>query len=112
MQKAKRIGQSVNHIEVGDVDMVHSDNNKRVLWPLAIVTKLRFGTDGLVRSAEIRTTTGISNRPIAKLYPIEVQLNSDRSIPESNIVFDVKTTLRRPVRQSAMKARTLINMMI
>jgi hypothetical protein len=85
MQKAKKIGQSFNHSEVGDVVLVHSDNNKRVLWPLAVVTKFKFGNDGLVRSAEIRTKNGISNRPIAKLYPIEVQLNSDnhnRPIPE------------------------------
>ena len=41
MQQAKKIGQSVNHIEVGDVVLVHSDNNKRVLWSLAIVTKLK-----------------------------------------------------------------------
>jgi hypothetical protein len=30
MQNAKKIGQSVNHIEVGDVVLVHSDNDKRV----------------------------------------------------------------------------------
>ena len=33
------------------------------------------GVDGLVRAANIRTSTGRTNRPITKLYPLEVCTN-------------------------------------
>jgi len=39
---------------------------------LAVVQELQRGNDGLVRSAIIRTDRGITNRPIIKLYPLEV----------------------------------------
>jgi hypothetical protein len=59
-------------IKVGDVVLVHSDTEKRSNWPLVIITELKTGNDGLVRSASIKTKHGLSNRPITKLYPLEV----------------------------------------
>ena len=40
-------GDSFNTIRVGDIVLVHEDNRKRVMWPLAVVTKLKMGCDGL-----------------------------------------------------------------
>ncbi|XP_077866221.1 uncharacterized protein LOC144353806 [Saccoglossus kowalevskii] len=57
-------GHSNNVIKVGDVVQVHSDTNKRVNWQLAVVQRLVHSNDNLVRSAIIRTKTGITNRPI------------------------------------------------
>ena len=37
-----------------------------------MVTRLLVEGDGLTHAAEIRTSTGQTNRPIAKLYPLEV----------------------------------------
>ena len=37
-----------------------------------MVERLNKGADCLTRSADIRTSTGRTNRPIAKLYPFEV----------------------------------------
>ena len=37
-----------------------------------MVKQLNKGADGLTCSAEIRTTTGRINQPIARLYPLEV----------------------------------------
>nr|XP_006812971.1 PREDICTED: uncharacterized protein LOC102802455 [Saccoglossus kowalevskii] len=62
-----------NIIQVGDVVLVHNDIDKRVRWKLATVIKLVYGNDGLVRSAEIKTSSGMTNRPIHKLYPLEVK---------------------------------------
>ena len=39
---------------------------------IAEVIKLNYGSDGLVRAAELRTASGTTNRPIQKLYPLEV----------------------------------------
>ena len=58
-------------IKIGDVVQVHADT-KRADWKLAVVERLNRGADGLVRSAEIRTSNGKTSRPINKLYPLEV----------------------------------------
>jgi len=41
------------------------------------VTKLNHGHDELVRSVDIKTKTGTTNRPITKLYPLQVSLDVD-----------------------------------
>ena len=74
-------GLSENKIKVGDVVLVHEDSHKRIQWPLAVVTKLKTGNDNLVRSAEIKMKNGISNRPITKLYPLEVSCSPDDVSP-------------------------------
>jgi hypothetical protein len=59
---------------VNDLVQIQSDQ-KRANWKLAIVEKITRGADGLVRSAEIRTANGQTNRPINKHY----QIRSDRT---------------------------------
>jgi len=48
------------------------DDTPRSEWKLAAVQKLMTGSDGIVRAAEIRTAGGRTNRPIARLIPLEV----------------------------------------
>ena len=64
-------GKNEVEIKVGDVVQVH-DDTKRVNWRLATVERLIKGKDGLVRAADIKTSTGYTNQPITKLYPLEV----------------------------------------
>jgi hypothetical protein len=81
---SRRYGETENRIKVGDIVLVHSDLGRRVNWPLAIVTELKVGNDGLVRSASIQTKHGLSNRPIAKLYPLEVCATLDGERPSQS----------------------------
>ena len=37
-------------------------------WKLAVVK----GGDGLIRATDLRTNSGKTNRPIVRLYPLEV----------------------------------------
>lgn len=39
---------------------------------MAVVESLIKGSDGLVRSVNIRTKNGATNRPVSKLYPLEL----------------------------------------
>ncbi|XP_002735894.1 uncharacterized protein LOC100369374 [Saccoglossus kowalevskii] len=75
-----------NRIKIGDIVLVHSDTQKRLLWPLAKVEKLHVRNDGLVRSADIRTKTGKTSRPICKLYPLEL------GAVENNLMTGMPTT--------------------
>jgi hypothetical protein len=59
---------------VNDVVLI-GDERKRVNWPLGRVVELLPGKDKQVRVAKVKTKHGIIERPIAKLYPLEVQQN-------------------------------------
>lgn len=64
-------GNNEQTISVGDVVQVHEEV-PRSRWKLAVIKELTTGGDGHSRSAIIKTKSGITNRPIAKLYPLEV----------------------------------------
>ena len=102
---------------MGDIVIVH-DDVLRLKWQLAVVTDLQRGQDDAVRSAVIRTSNGVTTRPIVKLYPLEV--NVEMNIPEtdSSIVLDAKEDSSlitckkppsRPPRSAASKARSHIS---
>jgi len=96
-------------VKPGSVILVH-DDTPRINWYLAVVGDTIVGEDGLVRSANIRTSTGKTNRPISKLYPLEVTAedslhhdnDSSQTVQpdESNITSD-----KRPVRKAALRGR-------
>ncbi len=57
---------------VGELVLLRDDDySKRGKWPLARVTTLKPGSDGVVRSVEIRTKDGSYTRPVTKLYRLE-----------------------------------------
>ena len=65
-------------IAVGDIVIVHDENQPRGLWKLGKVEELMPGADGNVRGAFIRVhsggkRSGILKRPIQRLYPLEVR---------------------------------------
>ena len=62
---------------VGDVVVVHDDNEKRGLWRLALVEDLIRGKDNKVRGAVIKCSSrggraSTMRRPVQRLYPVEV----------------------------------------
>lgn len=64
-------GSNKQVIKVGDIVIIH-DDTPRAEWKLAIVERLIIGCDGITRAAEIRNAGGRTNRPIARLIPLEV----------------------------------------
>ena len=44
---------------------------------MAVVKELQRGNDKFVQLATIQTANGITNRPITKLYPLEVNVGMD-----------------------------------
>ncbi len=72
--KAPRVQYSETP-SVGDVVLI-KDDVPRGQWKMGKVATLRTSRDGLVRSAEVRTSTGkMVRRPINLLFPIEVTRN-------------------------------------
>ena len=103
-------GSNVQWIRSGNVVLVH-DDCPRIAWKLATVEEVLKGNDGLIRAANIRTAQGKTNRPIARLIPLEVSSNTDSGIADSQESADSTRapssphTVERPKRKAAERAR-------
>ena len=89
--------------KVGDVVIIKTDNKNRGTWPLAIVSAIFPGRDGIIRAVELKTTHGTIERPVQHLYPLEIACDKDtvHDTSKDTIVF-------RPRRDAAVAVRTRI----
>ncbi|KRZ88518.1 hypothetical protein T08_9134 [Trichinella sp. T8] len=70
--------------EVNDLVLILEDNIPRAQCPIGVITELHLGSDGIARSARIRTSTNVITRPVAKLVQLEPATVSDgRKTPPS-----------------------------
>ena len=103
-------GTNQQHIRIGDVVQIH-DDSPRSQWKLAVIKDLVKGNDGYIRSVTVRTANGITNRPITRLYPLEVsadECSSNVNIEKSarlEPANDTETTPPRPTRGAMIQAR-------
>ena len=66
--------------KVGELVLIHEANQKRVMWSVGVVDELIIGKDGRARAAWLRVAGADKiNRPIQRLFPIEVQSGLDRT---------------------------------
>ena len=85
--------------------LVHDDQKNRLLWPMGIICKLHISADGHVRSVDVKTKNSILTRPIAKLYPLELDVATSQSeVLEKNEISEVQ----RSSRKAALAAREKI----
>ena len=63
------------------------------------------GRDGIARSVSLKMSSGETNRPISKLYPLEVSTTVERE----SLSGDCPD--QRPQRLAAVRARSLIKNM-
>ena len=100
----KGSGINKESVKVGDVVLIH-DDNPRVNWKLALVTSINRGRDGLVRSVNLRTANGRTNRSITRLHPLEVQAKEVQCPTEAETTtVETPTPVRRPQRDAARRA--------
>ena len=107
---------------VGDVVVVHDDNERRSQWRLGLVEEVLRGRDGKIRGAVVKSSgrSGQSNplrRPVQRLYlvefcvskPVAAQLPkpTQPSSPEHS-----DDTLQRPSRAAAQRSRKLCQNLI
>jgi transposase InsO family protein len=56
------------NLKVGDLVIVETESTPRMAWPLGIVAEVKRRSDGLVRTADVRTSKGLVKQDIRKLY--------------------------------------------
>ena len=64
---------SNRYLKTGDFVGIVEPTNQRGFYPLAHVIKLKFGSDAVDRSAEVRTASGNMIRPFVKLAPVPIK---------------------------------------
>ena len=66
--------------KVGELVLIHEANQKRLMWSVGVVNELIVGKDGRARAAWLKVAgTERINRPIQRLFPVEVQSGLDRT---------------------------------
>uniref|UniRef100_A0A1X7UTG3 DUF5641 domain-containing protein n=1 Tax=Amphimedon queenslandica TaxID=400682 RepID=A0A1X7UTG3_AMPQE len=73
---------SSREVRVGDIVIVHTDQDPRGFWRLGRVTELITGNDGFVRGALVYTLSkdnhlSLLRRPVQRLYPLEICQEGD-----------------------------------
>ena len=58
------------HLKVGDLVWIVEESNPRGYYSTAQNDELRYGSDSVVRSAVVRTSSGLLVRPLVKLVPV------------------------------------------
>ena len=88
-------------IKLGDAVMIHEDNRKRSRWAMGVVEETISGKDGVIRGARLRKLSDdgnrqITERPLQKLYPLEISRDSDSTLNADAASNDVSVTDRVP----------------
>ncbi|XP_074657307.1 uncharacterized protein LOC141910513 [Tubulanus polymorphus] len=63
--------RQTRNLEIGDVVLVVDDRCPRSYWKLGRIVDVFPGADGVVRSAEVKLSTGLLRRPVSKLCVLE-----------------------------------------
>jgi len=71
-------------VKAGDVVLIH-DDCPRINWKMVVIESVVTGNDGRVRSANVHTKNGVTNRPVKKLYPLEVSDCDGRVICDKTV---------------------------
>jgi len=67
----KVTGNNEQRVKLEYIVLVHDDTSG-IKCRFAVIEGVNKGADGLIQSPDIIITTGETNQPIARLYPLEV----------------------------------------
>ena len=81
---------------------------------MAVIESVNKGADGMIRSANVRTSTGRTNRPIARLYPLELTEDTVTRTPTDDQLEEspTDTSTCRPTREAAKRGRQVVKQWI
>ncbi|XP_054087075.1 uncharacterized protein LOC128921986 [Zeugodacus cucurbitae] len=86
----------VKPIQIGDIGYIVDPNSPRNCWPKGRVIQVRKSDDGKVRSATLKTSCGIFERPAAKIAVLDLMslVHPDQQdIPGGSVTNDMAASL-------------------
>ena len=72
LQARQKWTEKSRNLRVGEMVLIADPSVPRGSWPLARVTRVFPGDDGLVRVAEVNTSKGVYKRPVNKIVRLEL----------------------------------------
>lgn len=80
LQNRKKWTSAIPNLQVDTLVLVREDNVSPLNWVLARVVEIHMGKDNLVRSATVKTKTGVFKRPVNKLCPLPLENDLDEQL--------------------------------
>ena len=68
-------------LQESSVVLVQDDQQPRLRWPLGVTTQLFLGCDGVVRTVEVKTTSGKLVCSIPRIHDLEILSGSVKDVP-------------------------------
>ena len=65
--KVSQMAATSQNFRIGDIVVMREDTLIPTHWPIARVTKVYLGDDGLVRVVTVKTNAGTYTRPVSKV---------------------------------------------
>ncbi|XP_050072646.1 uncharacterized protein LOC126560733 [Anopheles maculipalpis] len=92
------------NVQVGQIVLVGDDNLPVGRWPIGVITKAYIGADGIVRVADIRTSSGIYKRNVRLLAPLPIdgmekdddEVPTERSAPATDEAGKIEQHAMQP----------------
>lgn len=69
--------EELPNLKKGDIVNIVDPSSKRGDWSKGVVKEVKVSSDGRVRTADVRTATGLKKRPVSKLVPLIVKTSWD-----------------------------------
>lgn len=69
LQQRSKWHRLTENLKIGDLVLIHN-NSPPLSWPLARITAVHPGTDGVVRVVDLKTQHGHLKRPAVKVFPL------------------------------------------
>ena len=92
------------HPEVGEVDLIKSEDKNRGKWKIDIVTDTIEGRDGVVRAVKLRVGTSRPERAVQHLFPLELSCDQPRAEEGGSTALRTENPEFRPRRDAAVAA--------
>ena len=100
-EKIKKNKESA--VKKGDIVLIYEDNVKRAEWKMGKVEELLPGKDGITRGVKVRTCGKVKyevlNRPLQKLYPLEVSSIDAESCEKEMNAYGVECEQKRVINE-------------
>jgi len=74
LQRRSKWMEKQENFKVGDLILLVDEHTPRSLWPLGLITDVKVGRDGLVRTVTIKTQSTTLVRPVTKVVKLEGEL--------------------------------------
>ena len=86
--------------------LIH-DKGPRAKWKLGKIIRLYPGRDGVVRVVQLKTSRpiGLLNRPVVKLYPLELGSIIEPEISQDDVVSNERPTRRMAIATAQVRRR-------